>query len=171
MGNTVINCSLPQETTIYRRITFGKKTAANLIKEFGSLEGIYENIDDKRISKGVREKLIRDKDNAYLSKTLAKIETNAPVGVSLEDIVYTGIDKCGLYKKFTELELSSLITKFGLTGEEVKKECCECESSEFKEVSKEEIINKIGKMSTKLRAARTLATNLLFSQRTLAAAP
>ena len=147
----------------------GEKTAGNLIRLFGSLDGIYENIDSTDISKGVREKLIRDKDNAYLSKTLAKIETNAPVGVSLEDIVYTGIDKCGLYKKFTELELSSLITKFGLTGEEVKKECCECESSEFKEFSKEEIINKIGKrfaLSLKdnsLYLYNKIETNMVFS--------
>lgn len=147
----------------------GEKTAGNLIRLFGSLDGIYENINSPDISKGVREKLIRDKDNAYLSKTLAKIETNAPVGVSLEDIVYTGIDKCGLYKKFTELELSSLITKFGLTGEEVKKECCECESSEFKEASKEEIINKIGKrfaLSLKdnsLYLYNKIETNMVFS--------
>ena len=147
----------------------GEKTAGNLIRLFGSLDGIYENINSTDISKGVREKLIRDKDNAYLSKTLAKIETNAPVGVSLEDIVYTGIDKCGLYKKFTELELSSLITKFGLTGEEVKKECCECESSEFKEASKEEIINKIGKRfalslkDTSLYLYNKIETNMVFS--------
>jgi DNA polymerase-1 len=57
----------------------GEKTAANLIKLFGSLDGIYESIDDKQISKGVREKLIRDKDNAYLSQKLAKIEINAPI--------------------------------------------------------------------------------------------
>ena len=53
----------------------GKKTAQTLIESFGSLDGIYENIDDKRISKGVREKLIRDKDNAYLSRKLAEICT------------------------------------------------------------------------------------------------
>ena len=147
----------------------GEKTAGNLIRLFGSLDGIYENIDSPEISKGVREKLIRDKDNAYLSKTLAKIETNAPVGVSLEDIVYTGIDKCGLYRKFTELELSSLITKFGLTGEEVKKECCECERSEFKEVSKEEIIKKIGKRfaifikDNSLYLYNKIETNTVFS--------
>ena len=136
----------------------GEKTAGNLIRLFGSLDGIYKNIDSSDISKGVREKLIRDKDNAYLSKTLAKIETNAPLGVTLEDITYTGIDKCGLYKKFTELELSSLITKFGLTGEEAKKVCCcESESAVFKPVSKEEIIKKAGK-----RFALSLKDNSLY---------
>jgi len=92
----------------------GEKTAATLIQNFGTLDGIYDNIDDKRISKGVREKLIRDKENAYLSKNLAKINVEAPIEKSLEDLAYTGLDCGGLYKKFTELELNSFIVKFGL---------------------------------------------------------
>ena len=92
----------------------GEKTAANLIRNFGSLEGIYENIDSKDISKGVREKLLRDKDNAYLSRTLAKITTDAPIKESLSDLAYTGIKKAELRRKFIELELVSFISKFGL---------------------------------------------------------
>ena len=127
-------------------VGIGEKTAANLIRLFGSLDGIYQNIDSPDISKGVREKLIKDKENAYLSKALAKIETNAPIGIGLDDIAYTGIDKCALYRKFAELELSSLIVKFGLTGEEAKKECCEsCEASEFKKANIDELKEKLGK--------------------------
>ena len=95
----------------------GEKTAQGLIQNFGTLEGIYENIEDKRITKGVREKLQRDEKNAYLSRDLARIDTHAPVGVSLEDIEYKGFDKGGLYKKFSELELNSFITKFKLEPE------------------------------------------------------
>ena len=93
----------------------GKKTAQTLIENFGSLDGIYENIDDKRISKGVREKLIRDKDNAYLSRKLAEICIGAPIEKNLSDLERKAIDSAGLYRKFTELELNSLIVKFGLT--------------------------------------------------------
>lgn len=92
----------------------GEKTAATLVKCFGSLDGIYENIDDKQITKGVREKLLRDKENAYLSRALAKIDTSAPVGIALSDIAYHGIDKAGLRRKFVELELNSFIPRFGL---------------------------------------------------------
>lgn len=92
----------------------GEKTAAGLIQNFGRLEDIYENIDDKRITKGVREKLLRDKDNAFLSRKLAEIDVHAPIGIELDDIAYHGFDKGGLYKKFTELELNSFITKFKL---------------------------------------------------------
>ena len=101
----------------------GEKTAATLIQNFHSLDGIYENIDDKRISKGVREKLLRDKENAYLSKNLAKIETNAPISKNLEEILYTGIDKKALYKKFTELELNSFIAKFHLNSTDEEENC------------------------------------------------
>ncbi len=101
----------------------GEKTAASLIQNFHSLDGIFENIDDKRISKGVREKLLRDRENAYLSKQLAKIDTNAPIGKNLEEILYTGINKKALYKKFTELELNSFIVKFNLNSTD--EETCE----------------------------------------------
>ncbi len=101
----------------------GKKTAASLIKDFGSLEGVYENIDDKRISKGVREKLIRDKENAFLSRMLAKIITDAPIEKSLTDLEYKGADRSGLYKKFSELELNSLIAKMGLGKDEETSDC------------------------------------------------
>ncbi len=93
----------------------GKKTAQTLIENFDSLEGIYENIDDKRISKGVREKLLRDRENAFLSRTLARICTDAPIGRTLDQLERLPIDARGLYRKFSELELNSLITKFGLT--------------------------------------------------------
>ena len=93
----------------------GKKTAQTLIENFSTLEGIYGNIDDKRISKGVREKLLRDKDNAFLSRELAKIITDAPIETELSQLERSPIDKAGLYKKFTELELNSLIVKFGLS--------------------------------------------------------
>lgn len=92
----------------------GEKTAANLIKAFSTLDGIYENIESKEISKGVREKLIRDKDNAYLSRRLAKITVEAPIEKSLEELRYSGPDKKELYKKFVELELNSFISRFGL---------------------------------------------------------
>ncbi len=106
----------------------GKKTAQTLIENFDSLEGIYENIDDKRISKGVREKLLRDRENAFLSRTLAKICTEAPIGKTLDELKRRPIDTKGLYRKFNELELNSLIAKFGLTdspdeaGEEIAEE-------------------------------------------------
>ena len=120
----------------------GEKTAANLIKSFSTLEGIYENIDDPAISAGVRSKLLKDKEQAYLSRKLAKIETNAPIGKALADISWRGFNDGELYKKFLELELTSLITKFGLTPGAESKDCSECSSVCFKTVSAEELLLK-----------------------------
>lgn len=119
----------------------GEKTASALIQNFGSLDSIYENIEDKRISKGVREKLLRDKDNAYLSKRLAKIDTAAPITEKLEEIRYTGPDCSALYKKFTELELNSFIVKFGLKpgGDECRICNEDAEAADFRNVSPADI--------------------------------
>lgn len=108
----------------------GEKTAASLIQNFDTLEGIYENIDDKRITKSVREKLLAGKDNAYLSRKLAKIDTGVPIISSLDEIEYRGFNKGGLYKKFTELELNSFLTKFKLSAADVKEDKCNAPQTE-----------------------------------------
>ncbi len=116
----------------------GEKTAASLLQNFSTLEGIYENINDSRITNSVRTKLQTGEDDAYLSRKLAKIETNVPLNKTLEDLTYKGINKSGLYKKFTELELNSFITKFKLskTDEEAEnKSSAEPESEQKTEQS------------------------------------
>ena len=55
------------------------------------LRGIYENIDGMKASK-MKENLINDKEQAFLSKTLATIDTNAPIEIGLKDVVYSGPD-------------------------------------------------------------------------------
>ena len=128
----------------------GKKTAQTLIENFGTLEGIYENIDDKRISKGVREKLIKDKENAFLSRTLAKICTDAPIERSLSELERIPVNNAGLYRKFTELELNSLIAKFGLTesaeGDTKSDEATLCDTcSLYTESDAESIVKNVKK--------------------------
>ncbi len=94
----------------------GEKTAGSLIAAFGSLDGVYENINDESIKKGVREKLLAGRDSAYLSKELATIVTHMPLGKELSDLRYDGMDKEGLYFKLKSLELQSFISKFGLSA-------------------------------------------------------
>ena len=67
----------------------GEKTGLKLLLEYGSLEGIYDNIDHMKQSK-MKENLINDKDIAFLSRTLATIDTQAPIEIGLEDILYQG---------------------------------------------------------------------------------
>ena len=120
----------------------GEKTAQGLISAFGTLDAIYESIDDARIKKGVREKLINDKESAYLSKALAKIDTNVPLKKTLSELKYDGFNKPQLYKKFTELELNSFIAKFHLTKEEECSAALEKAKEEsFKEVDAEKLVS------------------------------
>lgn len=67
----------------------GEKTALKLIQEFGSIDGVYAHVDSMKASK-LKDNLIQDKENAYLSKTLATINTKAPITVSYDDTVYRG---------------------------------------------------------------------------------
>lgn len=89
----------------------GEKGAINLIKKFGSLEGIYKNIDSSDISEGVRKKLLESKKMALLSKELVTIVTDAPVDFKLEDCAPRTYDKVAVEKKLHELEFKSLIQK------------------------------------------------------------
>ncbi len=97
----------------------GEKTALKLMTAFGSLDGIYENIDDPSIAKGVREKLINSRDNAYLSQTLARIKTDVPMGLAPDDLAWRGFRRGALYRKLTELELTQFITRFKLSAADV----------------------------------------------------
>ncbi len=67
----------------------GEKTGLKLLHEYGSLEGVYANIDGMKKSK-MKENLANDKEMAFLSKTLVTIDTDSPLTIGLEDIVYAG---------------------------------------------------------------------------------
>lgn len=87
----------------------GEKTAINLISEYGSLEEVYNNIDN--IKGKTREKLEIDKDNAFFSKDLATICKNAPIGLSFEDIKIKPRNEEELMNIYEELEFFSFIKK------------------------------------------------------------
>ena len=89
----------------------GEKTAINLISEYGSLEEVYNNIDN--IKGKTREKLEIDKDNAFFSKDLATICKNAPIGLSFEDIKIKPRNEEELINIYEELEFFSFIKKEG----------------------------------------------------------
>ena len=92
----------------------GEKTAINLVSKYGSLDGIYENIDS--ISGKTKEKLLADKDNAYMSFDLATIFREVPLDFSLEDCKYNGYNPEEFKKILEELEFFSLIKKIDFGG-------------------------------------------------------
>ena len=94
----------------------GPKTATDLLLKFGSLNGVYENIEDKSIRPKLREKLVADKDNAYLSYDLATIRPEAPIDFEPRDAIVQPYNRPELYKLFQKLEFVRLIDKYGLRG-------------------------------------------------------
>ncbi len=95
----------------------GEKTAINLIEKYGSLDGVYENLDS--ISPKMREKLENDKDNAYMSYDLATIYREVPLPFSLEDCKYNGYDTAKFKGILEELEFHSLLKKIDISSDVV----------------------------------------------------
>ncbi|HEM4203612.1 DNA polymerase I [Streptococcus suis] len=93
----------------------GEKTGLKLLTEFGSLDGIYENIDSMKASK-MKENLIADKEKAFLSRTLATIDTQAPIEIGLDDIVYQGpkVDELGQF--YDDMGFKQLRAQLGTTS-------------------------------------------------------
>ena len=94
----------------------GPKTATELLMKFGSLDGVYENIDDSAIRPKLREKLLAGKESAYLSYELATICPEAPIDFEPRDAVISPYNKQRLYELFVQLEFVRLIDKYGLRG-------------------------------------------------------
>ncbi len=92
----------------------GEKTALSLIQQFGTLSGVYENIDDARIKKGVREKLVRDKENAEMSRILAQIVRNAPIQTAAGSYRKQAPDADACRCLLSELEMFSILEKLHL---------------------------------------------------------
>ena len=92
----------------------GEKGAGELIRNFGSLKHIYDNIDSLDIKDGTRKKLLASKDNAFLSKFLGTIVKDVPIDVDLQSYIPQEMDKAKVAKMLTEMEMFSLLTKFGL---------------------------------------------------------
>ena len=92
----------------------GEKTAFSLISQYGSLDGLYDGLEAKSLTPSVKTKLADGKDIAYMSQNLARIERDAPIGLTLSDMEYHGFARPELRALFEALEFSALIKKFGL---------------------------------------------------------
>ncbi|OUW73875.1 MAG: DNA polymerase I [Pelagibacteraceae bacterium TMED216] len=88
----------------------GIKTAADLIKQYGSLDNLYQNIN-KVTQKKRKETLIINKKNAYLSKKLVKLKEDVPVKESLENFKLKEVDKEKLFNFLREMEFNRLLSQ------------------------------------------------------------
>lgn len=87
----------------------GEKTAINLISQYSTIDNLYNHIDE--IKGKTKEKLLNDKENAYMSLDIATIYRDVPINTSLEDLAYKGINYEEYIKILKELEFHSLLKK------------------------------------------------------------
>jgi DNA polymerase-1 len=88
----------------------GDKTAVKLINDFGSVEDIYQRLDEVEPPK-LRDKLSENKDVAFQSKKLATIVTQMPVALDLDETRVTRFDRQQAADLFRELEFFSLLPR------------------------------------------------------------
>ncbi len=101
----------------------GEKTALSLIQTYGSIEKIYEELEQGKaetIKGKTREKMLENKDLAFLSKTLGTINLEVPIEQTMEDLKLKEWDKPKVYEEFKKLRFHRYIERFSLTGEENK---------------------------------------------------
>ncbi len=94
----------------------GPKTASDLIQRFGSIQNIYDKFDDIEIKENLRNKLLNDKEQAFLSYTLGTIINNVPIECELSDFVVQNIDEQKARAMLVDLEMFKIIEKLNFSA-------------------------------------------------------
>ena len=127
----------------------GEKGAANLLNEYGTLDGIYEHIDE--IKGATQKKLIAGKESAYMSRKLAEIMFDAPVLLSeVPDLV---IDKNRIVSALKNLEFFSLVRKYNAELDKLDPEA----GKRDHETVKSRVLSMMDEMKEKKEAKKTEA--------------
>ena len=88
----------------------GEKGAVKLLQEYGSLDGVYANID--KITGATKTKLEQGKELAYISRDLARIKFDAPLDFDPKATCLADFDPQDVVDKLKALQFNSLIVKF-----------------------------------------------------------
>ncbi|KQB92294.1 DNA polymerase I [Geobacillus sp. PA-3] len=119
----------------------GEKTAVKLLKQFGTVENVLASIDEVKGEK-LKENLRQHRDLALLSKQLASICRDAPVELSLDDIVYEGQDREKVIALFKELGFQSFLEKMAAPAAEGEKPLEEMEFAIVDVITEEMLADK-----------------------------
>jgi len=128
--------------------SIGEKTATKLITEYKTIEAIYEKIDEIKPER-VKNALINDKENAFLSKVLARIDIAVPIDFDIEDGKLYDIFNEKSYVLVKQLEFKSLLKRFSEMEEEKEAD------SSFEDYTKAKTINDILKRIQEVKPVYT----------------
>ncbi len=93
----------------------GEKTALDLLHRFGNLDTLYAELETSDLRPSVKEKLINDREMAFLSRELATICLTAPICFECARAALREYNKDALYRVLSRLEFQKFIAKFELT--------------------------------------------------------
>jgi len=89
----------------------GQKTALDLIKKFGSLKKIYQNLEGSDLNPRLKARLLEYKEDAFFSQYLATIKKDAPIDFSLKKCGWGKFNQSKVIKLLKKLEFNSLIKR------------------------------------------------------------
>jgi len=113
----------------------GEKTAMDLLHTFGTLQQLYERLDDPAIRPAVRKKLTEGRESAELSFDLATIHTDAPIDFRPEDNCRREPDNDALFALFQKLEFAKLTDRFGLTAPAASPDAAEADRVSYTDIA------------------------------------
>ena len=90
----------------------GEKTAAKLIQQFGTLENLFEHLDEVKAGK-LREKLSKNRESAFMSRDLARLRSEAEVGLEPEDLTPAEADNERLRDLYQTWEFTRFLDDLG----------------------------------------------------------
>lgn len=131
----------------------GEKTALELVKKYKSIDNLYKTIEEGKdnLKPKTKEKLVNDKEMAYLSKALGTINREVPLENKIEDLKVKEWNKEKVAEKFKELNFNRFMERFNLKDEstetsiDLDKDLFKTKNLKIEDKQVEEIIEKIKK--------------------------
>lgn len=133
----------------------GEKTALDLLHSYGSMEGVYENIEE--IKGKLKDKLSENKELAQLSKELARINVFAPIPVNIDSLKFNGLNQNNAGPVFEKLGFTSLQNRLGITPAPLP------QPKTARVDSMEQLDVLVGNVSKTGRAAITIGNNITIA--------
>ena len=135
----------------------GEKTGIKLLKQYESIEGIYENIC--LISGKLKERLIEFRHQAFMSKRLATIITHIPLEFDIEELKIEEPDENKLYELYSKLEFKSVLDKIDSKGRAEKEE-----NKVSLEFSLIEEISEIRELIKEIESAKEFVIKIVYEE-------
>ncbi len=119
----------------------GEKTALSLIKKYKSIDELYKCIDENQddLKGKQREKIIENRDLAFLSRTLGTINISSPIDKTIDDLKIKDWDKEKVLEIFKDLRFNRYIERFNLTEAQENKE--KKDTFKIEEINNEKLVD------------------------------